>query len=52
MRHYLKKSQNELARLLGISTRAVQSYEEGWRNIPSSAERQLRTPMLGGEGVS
>jgi len=41
IRHYLSKTQNELARLLCISIKAIQSYEEGWRNIPAGAERQL-----------
>jgi len=41
IRHYLGKSQSELARLLCISPKAIQSFEQGWRNIPASAERQL-----------
>ena len=41
IRHYLGKSQAGLARLLCASTKAIQSYEEGWRNIPPSMERQL-----------
>jgi transcriptional regulator with XRE-family HTH domain len=40
-RRYLGKSQSQMARLLGISTRAVQSFEQAWRNIPASVERQL-----------
>jgi hypothetical protein len=40
-RHYLGKTQNQLARLLCLSPKAVQSFEQGWRKIPSSAERQL-----------
>ena len=40
-RHYLGKSQSELARLLCLSPKAIQSFEQGWRNIPASAERQL-----------
>ncbi len=40
-RHYLEKSQTQLARLLGISSKAVQSFEQGWRNIPVHTERQL-----------
>jgi len=41
IRHYLGKSQNQLARLLCVSTKAIQSFEEGWRNIPAYAEREL-----------
>jgi len=41
VRRYLRKSQNELARLLCVSPKAVQSFEQGWRNVPASAERYL-----------
>jgi DNA-binding XRE family transcriptional regulator len=41
IRRYLGKSQSELAKLLCVSPKAVQSFEQGWRNIPASAERQL-----------
>ena len=41
IRHYLGKTQNQLARLLCISPKAIQSFEQGWRNIPAHAERQL-----------
>jgi len=41
IRHHLGKNQKQLAHLLCISTKAVQSYEEGWRDIPPNAERQL-----------
>jgi len=41
IRHYLGKSQSKLAQLLCISPKAVQSFEQGWRNIPASVERQL-----------
>ncbi|MFC1964100.1 helix-turn-helix domain-containing protein [Chloroflexota bacterium] len=41
IRHYLGKTQNQLARLLCVSIKAIQSYEEGWRNISPNAERQL-----------
>lgn len=37
----LGKSQRDLARLLGISIKAVESYEQGWRKIPSNVERML-----------
>ena len=41
IRHYFGKTQSELARLLCVSPKAIQSFEQGWRNIPASAERQL-----------
>jgi DNA-binding XRE family transcriptional regulator len=40
-RHVLGKTQAELARLLCVSPKAIQSFEQGWRNISASAERQL-----------
>lgn len=41
IRHYLAKTQNQLARLLCVSPKAMQSFEQGWRNIPAGVERQL-----------
>jgi DNA-binding XRE family transcriptional regulator len=41
IRTYLGMTQNQLAKLLCISPKALQSYEQGWRNIPAYAERQL-----------
>lgn len=41
IRHYLGKSQKQLAQLLCVSTKAIQSFEQGWRRIPANAERQL-----------
>ena len=41
MRAALGKSQRELAELLGLSQKAVESYEQGWRNVPSHVERLL-----------
>ena len=32
-------SQSELAANLGVSLKAVQSYEQGWRSIPGSIEK-------------
>ena len=40
IRQRLGKSQKELAQLLAISLKAVQSFEQGWRNIPAHVERQ------------
>lgn len=41
IRARLKKTQKELAQLLGISIKAIHSYEQGWRKIPHHVERQL-----------
>ena len=41
IRAKLKKTQKEMAQLLGISIKAVHSYEQGWRKIPHHVERQL-----------
>lgn len=39
IRAHLKKTQREMAALLGISLKAVESYEQGWRRIPANIER-------------
>jgi len=41
IRKKLGKTQRETANLLGISLKAVCSYEQGWRSIPAHVERQL-----------
>lgn len=41
IRRYLGKSQKQLAQLLCVSTKAIQSFEQGWRKISANAERQL-----------
>lgn len=41
IRHYLGKTQNQMAQLLGCSLKAVQSFEQGWRKIPLHIERQV-----------
>ncbi len=40
-RKSLKKTQQEMAWLLGISVKAVRSYEQGWRNIPMHVMRHI-----------
>ena len=37
----LNKTQKQMAQLLGISLKAVHSYEQGWRKVPTHVERQL-----------
>jgi transcriptional regulator with XRE-family HTH domain len=39
VRRTLGVSQSKLAELLGTSIRAVQSYEQGWRNVPDHVQR-------------
>ena len=41
IRRYLGKTQSQLAQLLGVSYKAIQSFEQGWRNIPVHTERQV-----------
>lgn len=40
-RKKINKTQKELATLLGVSLKAISSYEQGWRTIPCHIERQL-----------
>jgi DNA-binding XRE family transcriptional regulator len=41
IRARLNKTQKKMAQLLGISVKAIHSYEQGWRKIPHHVERQL-----------
>ncbi len=40
-RKQLEKTQKQIAQLLGVSIKAIHSYEQGWRSIPGHIERQL-----------
>ncbi len=40
-RQYLGKTQRQMAQLLGVSLKAIQSFEQGWGNIPVHTERQV-----------
>lgn len=40
-RKKLGKTQKQMAQLLGVSIKAIHSYEQGWRSIPVHVERQL-----------
>ena len=40
-RKKLNKTQAQIAELLGVSIKAVHSYEQGWRDIPAHIERQM-----------
>src|SRR5512139_3570539 len=39
IRKNLGKTQKQMSELLGISLKAVQSFEQGWRGIPAYVER-------------
>lgn len=41
IRDILGRTQQELARALGVSVKAVQSYEQGWRDVPVRVLIQL-----------
>lgn len=51
-RKKLDKTQKELAQLMGTSLKAIQSYEQGWRVIPSHAERQMFFLLARKRGIS
>lgn len=40
-RKKLKKTQKQMAELLGLSIKAIHSYEQGWRSVPAHVERQM-----------
>ncbi|MFC1934765.1 hypothetical protein ACFLXZ_00415 [Chloroflexota bacterium] len=42
VRHYLGKTQNEVAKLICVSLKAIQSFEQGWRKISASRKGQLQ----------
>jgi len=41
IRRHVGKTQDELAQLLGVSPKAIQSFEQGWRNVSVHCERHL-----------
>ena len=50
-RKILEKTQKQLAELLGSSIKAVHSYEQGWRDIPHHAQKQLLFLLYQQRGV-
>ena len=40
-RKKLNKTQKQMSQILGTSIKAIHSYEQGWRTIPTHVERQL-----------
>ena len=57
IRAYLVKTQKQMAQLMGTSVKAIESFEQGWRNITPHIERQMyfllsqKTIMEGGGSV-
>jgi DNA-binding XRE family transcriptional regulator len=41
VRRHLGRTQMEMAQLLGVSVKGIQSFEQGWRGIPAATEREL-----------
>ena len=41
IRTYLGKTQKQMAQLMGTSAKAIESFEQGWRNITTHIERQM-----------
>jgi len=41
LRQKLGKTQKQMGELLGVSLKAIQSFEQGWRRIPVHIERQV-----------
>ena len=41
LRKKFSKTQKQMAQLLGISIKAIHSYEQAWRTIPAAVERQM-----------
>ena len=41
IRKKLRKTQKQMAQLLGLSIKSIHSYEQGWRSVPPHVERQL-----------
>ncbi len=46
IRRQLGKTQLQMAQLLGISLKAIQSFGQGWRNIPVHIERHVLFLLL------
>ena len=50
LRTAMNWTQSETAAFLGISKKAVESYEQGWRNVPGSIWKELLTIVAGRRG--
>ena len=52
IRKHLGKTQKQLAQLVGISLKAIKSFEQGWRNIPPYIERQVLFLLATNEAIN
>ncbi|MFC2009808.1 helix-turn-helix domain-containing protein [Chloroflexota bacterium] len=41
IRHILGRTQEQMSRLLCVSPKAIQSFEQGWRKIPTHIGREM-----------
>ena len=41
LRKKLNRTQKQMAQLLGISLKAIHSYEQAWRSVSAAVERQM-----------
>jgi len=41
IRYILNRTQDQMASLLCVSPKAIQSFEQGWRNVPAHIEREM-----------
>ena len=41
IRCQLEMTQNQLSRVLCVSPKAIQSFEQGWRDVPTHVEREI-----------
>ncbi len=41
IRRHLGKTQSQMGQILGVSSKAIQSFEQGWRKVPLPIERQV-----------
>ena len=41
IRKKLNKTQQQMAQILGVSVKAIESYEQGWRSVPEHVEKQM-----------
>ena len=52
IRTSLKKTQKQMADLLGTSVKAISSYEQGWRPVPGHIERQIYFLLASKQGIA
>lgn len=52
LRRTFDKTQKQMAELLGTSLKAIQSFEQGWRMIPTHIERQMLFLLTVKQGIA